>query len=95
MSLFDDVKANITAKEAAEGYGIKVSKKGMACCPFHDDKTPSMSIKENFHCFGCQESGDVYIPFLPITPLPPGERIPRTQNRCPVHCERISSRRAS
>ena len=59
MSLFDDVKANITAKEAAEGYGIKVNKKGMACCPFHDDKTPSMSIKENFHCFGCQESGDV------------------------------------
>lgn len=29
-------------------------------CPFHDEKTPSFSIKgEKYHCFGCGESGDV------------------------------------
>jgi hypothetical protein len=31
----------------------------MACCPFHDDKTPSMKVDNRFHCFGCQADGDV------------------------------------
>lgn len=34
-----------------------------ACCPFHVEKTPSFSCNDNrasYHCFGCQESGDVF-----------------------------------
>ena len=31
----------------------------MACCPFHDDKHPSMKIDRRFHCFGCHADGDV------------------------------------
>jgi len=37
--------------------------KGMALCPFHGEKTASMSFtdEENlFHCFGCKEGGDVF-----------------------------------
>ena len=33
-----------------------------ACCPFHHEKTPSFAVNEGeqfYHCFGCQESGDV------------------------------------
>ena len=33
-----------------------------ACCPFHNEKTPSFSINNEegfYHCFGCKESGDV------------------------------------
>ena len=33
-----------------------------ACCPFHNEKTPSFSINNDdgiYHCFGCKESGDV------------------------------------
>ena len=44
---------------AAEHYGIEVKRNGMACCPFHDDRTPSMKVDKRFHCFGCQEDGDV------------------------------------
>lgn len=34
----------------------------MACCPFHDDDKPSLSISDTralFHCFGCGASGDL------------------------------------
>lgn len=35
----------------------------MACCPFHADDTPSLSISDSrarFHCFGCGASGDIF-----------------------------------
>lgn len=59
MNLFESVKDAVPAKAAAEYYGIKIKRNGMACCPFHDDKTPSMKLDKRFHCFGCQEDGDV------------------------------------
>ena len=37
--------------------------KGMALCPFHGEKTASMSFTDEdnlFHCFGCKEGGDIY-----------------------------------
>ena len=30
----------------------------MACCPFHNDRHPSMKVDQRFHCFGCQADGD-------------------------------------
>ncbi len=37
---------------------IEVKRK-VALCPFHNEKTPSLSIHNNkYHCFGCGESGD-------------------------------------
>lgn len=47
------------ARQAAEMYGIRVNRSGMALCPFHDDKYPSMKADKRFHCFGCQADGDV------------------------------------
>lgn len=44
----------------------KVKRSGrsvMAVCPFHSEKTPSLSIdpaRGLYHCFGCGKSGDVY-----------------------------------
>lgn len=43
---------------------VKLKKSGknyMACCPFHDEKSPSFSVnaeKQFYHCFGCGESGN-------------------------------------
>ena len=59
-NLFETVKQSITIREAAERYGIEVKRGGMVCCPFHDDKNPSMKLnKEYFYCFGCGATGDV------------------------------------
>ena len=58
-NVFEAVKQSVSTKEAAEFYGIKVSRTGMACCSFHDDKNPSMKVDQRFHCFGCGADGDV------------------------------------
>ena len=59
-SVFEVVKQSVTAREAAELYGIAVGRGGMACCPFHNDHTPSMKLNEDyFYCFGCGATGDV------------------------------------
>ena len=58
-NVFEAVKQSVSTREAAEFYGIKVSRTGMACCPFHDDKNPSMKVDQRYHCFGCGADGDV------------------------------------
>lgn len=58
-SVFEVVKQSVTVREAAELYGIAVGRSGMACCPFHDDRHPSMKVDTRFHCFGCGADGDV------------------------------------
>ncbi len=59
MNLFEAVKQSVTTRQAAEHYGIHVGRNGMACCPFHHDKTPSMKLDRRYHCFGCGADGDV------------------------------------
>ena len=59
-NVFETVKQSVPVKEAAERYGIEVGRNSMACCPFHDDKNPSMKLNEEyFYCFGCGATGDV------------------------------------
>lgn len=59
MNLFEAVKQSVTTRQAAERYGIKVNRNGMAVCPFHNDKNPSMKVDRRFYCFGCGATGDV------------------------------------
>ncbi len=52
------------AELAAEVTKVKRSGRSvMAVCPFHNEKTPSLSIdpaRGLYHCFGCGKSGDVF-----------------------------------
>lgn len=60
MDLFTQVKMAVSVKEAAEYYGLEVKCGSMVCCPFHNDRTPSMKLNEDyFYCFGCGATGDV------------------------------------
>ena len=58
MNIFTEIRMHLTARQAAEKYGLAVRKNGMACCPFHRDKHPSMKIDKNYHCFACGIGGD-------------------------------------
>ena len=59
MNVFSEVKKYLTARQAAESYGLQIKRNGTACCPFHNDKHPSMKIDRNYHCFACGVGGDV------------------------------------
>ena len=68
QEFLDEVMAKNDLVNVASKY-ITLTRRGAnywACCPFHLEKTPSMSIKADgqfFKCFGCGESGNV-ITFL-------------------------------
>jgi DNA primase len=59
----DELRARTTLS-ALIGRSIKVTKAGRefkACCPFHNEKTPSFTINDEkgfYHCFGCSAHGD-------------------------------------
>ena len=60
MTLFELVKQAVCVPEAATYYGLQVSRNGMVCCPFHNDRHPSTKLNERyFYCFGCGATGDV------------------------------------
>ena len=60
MTIYETIKAAISMNQAAKHYGLKVNRNGMACCPFHNDRNPSLKLNEEyFFCFGCGAKGDV------------------------------------
>ena len=58
------LKARLDIAEVVARY-VKLRRAGKeyeACCPFHDERTPSFTVipdKGFFHCFGCGAHGDV------------------------------------
>ncbi len=59
----DTLRARITLS-AVVGRSVRLQKAGRefrACCPFHDEKSPSFYVNDAkgfYHCFGCQAHGD-------------------------------------
>jgi len=56
-----ELKDKLKITDIAKKYGLKIRGK-MAICPWHDDKSPSLSLSDEkgvFNCFGCNASGDL------------------------------------
>lgn len=64
QSFIDDLLARIDIVDVIERY-VPLKKRGrehVACCPFHNEKTPSFTVSEDkqfYHCFGCGAHGTV------------------------------------
>jgi DNA primase len=73
---FDEIKSQVGIRDVLEHYALmqgateKPSKRGIELrlrCPFHEDKTPSLSINAEtgkFHCFGCHAKGGDILDFV-------------------------------
>lgn len=59
MNIFEQVKESVTTKQATMYYGMNVNQNDMICCPFHNDRHPSLKVSEGYYCFGCGKKGDV------------------------------------
>jgi DNA primase len=77
------VKQQADIVKVIEGY-IRLRKSGAqnysGLCPFHKEKTPSFSVhavRQFYHCFGCQASGDVFsfVGKIENVPFPEAVRI--------------------
>ncbi|MBC9956929.1 DNA primase [Yimella sp. cx-51] len=72
-SLEEVVREHVTLRSAGPG-----SLKGL--CPFHDEKTPSFTVRPSvgaYHCFGCGKSGDVISFVMEIEHLTFAETVER------------------
>ena len=64
QQFIDELLAKTDIVNFIDSY-VPLKKQGTshaACCPFHDEKTPSFNViakKQFYHCFGCGVSGNV------------------------------------
>ena len=56
--IFKFVKNYVTAKDVVIHYGFRPNRSNLICCPFHNDKHPSMKVEKRFFCFSCGAQGD-------------------------------------
>ena len=60
----DELRAKVSIVDVV-GSKVKLVRTGreyQACCPFHNEKTPSFTVNEAkgfYHCFGCGAHGDI------------------------------------
>lgn len=62
-AIIEDIRHTIDMRTLAEHFGLRVSRKGFARCPFHNEKTGSMKIypgDRGYYCFGCGAGGSIF-----------------------------------
>lgn len=60
MTLFDAIRERVTARDAAEMYGLHFGRNRRARCPWHADDNPDLTFYENgtCYCHACHNGGD-------------------------------------
>ena len=60
MTLFDAIRERVTARDAAEVYGLYFGRNRRARCPWHDDDNPDLTFYANgtCYCHACHNGGD-------------------------------------
>lgn len=93
----DSIKSKLNIVDLIGEY-VQLQKAGnnwKACCPFHNEKTPSFSISEDkqvWHCFGCGKGGDVFGFIMEIEGLTFREALENLAQRTGVELPKYDSR---
>lgn len=61
MTIFELIQREVTAKQAAEMYGLRIDRNGRGFCPWHDDgRHAALQFFDNglCYCHSCHEHGD-------------------------------------
>lgn len=59
VDVFQDARRLVSTRSAAEYYGFTANRAGYICCPFHNERTPSLKLFPDggWKCFGCGRGG--------------------------------------
>ncbi|MCB1112919.1 MAG: DNA primase [Chlamydiia bacterium] len=82
VDLIDVITPHVEMKRAGAAY--------KACCPFHDEKTPSFTIRRgdtHYHCFGCGAHGDAIQFLMSYSKMSFHEAVESLAQRFNVHLE--------
>ena len=90
---FKQIRSAVTPREAAERYGMKVSRNGMALCPFHEDTTPSLKFGKCYYCFACGAKGDSIDLTAKLLGLPPREAAIRLAEDFGIHPVKVPKKK--
>lgn len=75
LGITAEIKKRISIIDIARQFGLEVSEKGFAVCPFHPDNNPSLKFYKNqgrFMCFGCQAKGNIIVFYAMLKKLRSG-----------------------
>lgn len=95
QKFLDELRSRISIVDVV-GAKVKLTKKGreyQACCPFHNEKTPSFTVNEAkgfYHCFGCGAHGDIIKFEMDANNLPFIDAVQKLANRAGMKVPQLS-----
>lgn len=95
QKFLDELRAKISIVDVV-GDKVKLIRKGreyQACCPFHNEKTPSFTVNEAkgfYHCFGCGAHGDIIKFEMEANGLPFMDAVEKLAHKAGLEVPRLS-----
>ena len=95
QKFLDEIRARVSIVDVV-GAKVKLVRKGrefQACCPFHNEKTPSFTVNEAkgfYHCFGCGAHGDIVKFEMEANNLPFMEAVEKLANKAGLPMPKFS-----